>query len=121
MLDLFEGPHAKTDPQKDALYGQGAIDRTWNVLAPGGVFGVWAEAPDAGFEKRLRQRGFFPSVVALQLTSAPAGPGRRRWSCCAVDEPHVPNATHRERVAMRRLRAAILSVGAVLLFFLCFG
>lgn len=70
---------------------------------------------------RLRQRGFFPSVVALQLTSAPAGPGRRRWSCCAVDEPHVPNASYRERVAMRRLRAAILSVGAVLLFFLFFG
>ena len=33
----------------------------------------------------------------------------------------MPNATHRERVAVRRLRAAILSVTAVLFFFLCFG
>ena len=73
VLDLFEGPHAKTDPQKDALYGQGAIDRTWNVLAPGGVFGVWAEAPDAGFEKRLRQSGF-----ELE-TRRPGRGGYRHW------------------------------------------
>ena len=51
----------------------------------------------------------------------PAGPGRSRWFFCHVEEPHVPNATHRERVAMRRMRAAILSVGAVLFFFLVFS
>jgi hypothetical protein len=104
---------ARTDAARASrsTLGQLAQAGTQDEGVANGVFGA----------ARLRQRGFFPSVVALQLTSAPAGPGRRRWSCCAVDEPHVPNATHRERVAMRRLRAAILSVGAVLLFFLCFG
>ncbi len=58
VLDLFEGPHAKTDARKDPLYGQGAIDRTWDALRPGGVLGVWAEARDAGFEQRLERRGF---------------------------------------------------------------
>ncbi len=73
VLDLFEGPHAKTDARKDPLYGQGAMDRTWNALAPGGVFGIWAEAPDAGFEKRLRQRGF-----ELE-TRRPGRGGYRHW------------------------------------------
>lgn len=73
VLDLFEGPHAKTDARKDPLYGQGAIDRTWDALARGGVLGVWAEAKDEGFEQRLRRRGF--SVE----TQRPGRGGYRHW------------------------------------------
>lgn len=73
VLDLFEGPHARTDTKRDPLYGQGAIDRTWDALAPGGVVGVWAEAKDAGFDQRLRRRGF--EVEAKR----PGRGGYRHW------------------------------------------
>ena len=82
---------------------------------PAGVFGA----------ARLRQRGYFPSLFALQFGLVPdrrRGPGRFKWTCFAfLEEPAVQSATHRERVAMRRMRAGILSVGTLLFFFLCFG
>jgi hypothetical protein len=31
---------------------------TREALAPGGVYAVWSERPDPGFEKRLRAAGF---------------------------------------------------------------
>jgi spermidine synthase len=58
VLDLFEGPHARTHATRDPLYGQAAIERTWHALSPGGVLGVWAEAPDRPFEARLKRQGF---------------------------------------------------------------
>ncbi len=58
VFDLYEGPHARTPKRDDPLYGQGAIERTKAALRPGGVFAVWGENPDAGFEKRLRGAGF---------------------------------------------------------------
>ncbi len=62
-IDLFEGPHAGTDARSDPLYGTVAIERTWCALAKGGVLGVWVEAPDRGFEARLRRRGFRVETV----------------------------------------------------------
>ena len=73
VLDLFEGPHAKTDARKDPLYGRGAIDRTWDALTPNGTLGVWAEGKDEGFEQRLRRRGF-----AVE-TRRPGRGGYRHW------------------------------------------
>ena len=85
------------------------------AAVPAGVFGA----------ARLRQRGYFPSLFALQFGLVPdrrRGPGRFKWTCFAfLEEPAVQSATHRERVAMRRMRAGILSVGTLLFFFLCFG
>ncbi len=62
VLDLYEGPGAHTDKRDDPLYGRGAIERTRAALSPGGVFAVWGENPDAGFEKRLRGAGFTVAV-----------------------------------------------------------
>lgn len=73
VLDLFEGPHARTDAEADPLYGRAAIDRAWRALAPGGCLAVWAEGPDRGFESRLRQRGF--AVEGLR----PGRGGYRHW------------------------------------------
>ncbi len=73
VLDLYEGPHARTDAQKDPLYGRKAIERTWRALSPGGVLGVWAEAPEQHFEARLRARGF-----AVQ-SHRPGRGGLRHW------------------------------------------
>jgi spermidine synthase len=58
ILDLYRGPHAKTDRLDDPIYGSRAIERTRLALKPGGVFAVWGENPDAGFEGRLAAAGF---------------------------------------------------------------
>jgi spermidine synthase len=58
VLDLYEGPHPGTNVRRDPLYGQRAIERTHRALVRGGVFAVWGEAPDPGFEQRLRAQGF---------------------------------------------------------------
>lgn len=58
VLDLYRGPHAKTDPRNDPLYGSRAIDNARAALNPGGVLAVWGEAYDEGFDKRLKNAGF---------------------------------------------------------------
>jgi len=58
IIDLYEGPHAKTDARNDPFYGSRALEKTAAALSTGGVFAVWGENPDAGFEKRLAKAGF---------------------------------------------------------------
>jgi spermidine synthase len=58
VIDLYEGPGAGTDPQNDPFYGSRALANVQRALSEGGVFGVWGENPDGGFEKRLRAAGF---------------------------------------------------------------
>ena len=58
VLDLYRGPHAKTDPRNDPLYGSRAIENARAALNPDGVLAVWGEAYDEGFDKRLKNAGF---------------------------------------------------------------
>jgi len=58
VIDLYEGPHARTDVTHDPFYGSRALARTAAALCPRGVFGVWGENPDAGFERRLAAARF---------------------------------------------------------------
>jgi spermidine synthase len=58
ILDLYRGPHPRTDRRNDPLYGSRAIERARAALKPGGIFAVWGENPDAGFEGRLAAAGF---------------------------------------------------------------
>lgn len=58
VFDLYRGPHAKTEPQGDPLYGSRAIAQAWRALKPGGVFAIWGENYDAGFVRRLETAGF---------------------------------------------------------------
>ncbi len=58
VLDLYKGPHARTDRLNDPLYGSRAIENARAALQPGGVFAIWGEAYDEGFDKRLRSAGF---------------------------------------------------------------
>lgn len=58
VLDLYRGPHAKTDPVNDPLYGSRAIGNARLALNPGGTLAVWGEAYDEGFDKRLQKGGF---------------------------------------------------------------
>ncbi len=57
VLDLYEGPRGAAQAA-DPLYGAAALERTRRALAPGGVLAVWAEQPDAAFERRLGGAGF---------------------------------------------------------------
>ncbi len=56
-IDLYQGPSGGRDSD-EPFYGRRALEETRDALAPGGVFGIWAERPDSGFEKRLRAAGF---------------------------------------------------------------
>ena len=58
VFDLYKGPHYHTDKLKDPLYGSRAIENARSALKPGGVFSVWGENFDEGFDKRLRAAGF---------------------------------------------------------------
>ena len=58
ILDLYRGPHPKTDRHNDPIYGSRAIERTRKILKPGGTFAIWGENPDTGFEGRLAAAGF---------------------------------------------------------------
>lgn len=58
ILDLYEGPHDATQRKNDPFYGARALAKTAEALRPGGVFAVWSEEPDSGFESRLTKSGF---------------------------------------------------------------
>ncbi len=58
IIDLYEGPHAKTDATNDPFYGSRALKTTAAALTANGVFAIWGENPDEAFEKRLTTAGF---------------------------------------------------------------
>jgi spermidine synthase len=58
ILDLYRGPHSRTDKMDDPVYGSRALLCVHNALNPGGTFAVWGEDHDKGFLKRLAQAGF---------------------------------------------------------------
>ena len=62
VFDLYKGPHHRTDPVRDPLYGSRAIATVHAALTPGGIFTVWGENFDVGFERRLRSAGFATSL-----------------------------------------------------------
>lgn len=58
ILDLYRGPGPQTNSQQDPIYGCRAIAHSCAALKPGGIFAVWGENPDTGFENRLSSGGF---------------------------------------------------------------
>jgi len=58
VFDLYKGPHYRTDKTSDPLYGSKAINKVRTCLKPEGLFTVWGENYDEGFEQRLRAAGF---------------------------------------------------------------
>jgi spermidine synthase len=57
IIDLYEGPGASSDALLDPFYGSRALKTTVAALTDDGIFAVWGENPDAGFEKRLVAAG----------------------------------------------------------------
>ncbi|WP_300673284.1 spermidine synthase [Desulfoluna sp.] len=58
ILDLYRGPHPKTDKVNDPFYGSRAIANAHKALRPGGTLAVWGETYDEAFSKRMTQGGF---------------------------------------------------------------
>ena len=58
ILDLYRGPHPQTNRLNDPIYGSRAIKHTYITLKFGGIFAVWGENRDPGFENRLSSGGF---------------------------------------------------------------
>lgn len=90
VFDLYRGPHAKTDPKGDPLYGSAAIALTRSILQPGGIFAIWGENYDDSFCQRLSAAGFSVSshrpghgglrhaVFIARLTAGSPGIQKRR-------------------------------------------
>ena len=94
VLDLFVGPRGPASG--DPLWGDAALARTRAALTEGGVFGVWSEAPDAAFAKRLRRAGF--SVERAR----PGHGGLRHVVYTAIREPGTRAGLRRESGPRRR-------------------
>lgn len=58
ILDLYRGPHARTNKNNDPFYGSKAIQRVYKSLVSGGTFAVWGENHDEGFMNRMSNAGF---------------------------------------------------------------
>ena len=58
IYDLYRGPGPQTDRRNDPLYGSRATEQCRQALKKNGVFAVWGENPDVGFESRLASAGF---------------------------------------------------------------
>lgn len=58
ILDLYEGTTEANRDDTHPFYGFEALQRTRDALKPTGVFAVWTEGEDLGFERRLARAGF---------------------------------------------------------------
>jgi spermidine synthase len=58
ILDLYEGTTQANKDSQHMFYGFDALTRTRDALNKQGVFAVWTEGVDVGFEKRLGRAGF---------------------------------------------------------------
>jgi spermidine synthase len=58
ILDVDNGPAALSAEGNARLYDLAGLCEARAALRPGGCLAVWSAAPDAAFEKRLRDAGF---------------------------------------------------------------
>jgi spermidine synthase len=70
-LDVDNGPGWLVHEHNAALYTDAGIERLHACLRPGGRLCVWASAPDASFEARLRARFAHVEAVAVPARRGP--------------------------------------------------
>ena len=58
LLDVDNGPEGLMRRENDRLYDGWGLGRARWALRPGGVLGVWSDAPDRKFKARLQRFGF---------------------------------------------------------------
>lgn len=79
LLDVDNGPDGVSREQNDALYGLGALRRSWSVLKAGGVLSVWSAHPSAQFTKRLAGAGFKPEEIGVRARAGGRGARHTIW------------------------------------------
>lgn len=67
ILDLYQGTFDANEDPHHPHYGRAALERTRRALAPGGIFAVWTEEADPGFEASLRKAGFEFETIRPEL------------------------------------------------------
>lgn len=67
ILDLYQGTFDANDDSHHPHYGRAALERTRRALVPGGIFAVWTEEADPGFEQRLLRAGFEFETMRFEL------------------------------------------------------
>jgi len=67
ILDLYQGTFDANDDPHHPHYGPAALERTRRALAPGGIFAVWTEEADPGFERSLQRAGFEIEAIRPEL------------------------------------------------------
>lgn len=67
ILDLYQGTFDANDDSGHPHYGRKALERTRGALVRGGIFAVWTEECDQGFEERLRSVGFEFETLSPEL------------------------------------------------------
>jgi spermidine synthase len=67
ILDLYQGTFDANDDPSHPHYGGAALERTRRAMAPGGIFAVWTEEADPGFEQSLVRAGFTFETIRPEL------------------------------------------------------
>ncbi len=67
ILDLYQGTFDANEDPKHPHYGRKALERTRRALVPGGIYAVWTEEADPGFEARLHEVGFEFETIRPEL------------------------------------------------------
>ena len=62
LLDIDNGPFPVTVKDNQSLYSVGGLSSVRASLKPGGRLAVWSASTHPGFNKRLAEVGFKPSV-----------------------------------------------------------
>jgi spermidine synthase len=84
ILDLYQGTFDANDDPHHPHYGRAALARTRRALAPGGIFAVWTEEADPGFERSLQRAGFEVESIRPELE------GPRHMVYLATELPGPP-------------------------------
>jgi spermidine synthase len=70
-LDVDNGPGWLVYDQNAGIYGDTGLAELEALLSPGGRLAVWAAAPDAAFERRLRSRFGAVRCVSVPVQRGP--------------------------------------------------
>ena len=62
ILDLYEGPHARSGADAEPFYGRRALARSHAALSPGGVLALWSEDLNAVYARAMTAAGFATTV-----------------------------------------------------------
>lgn len=71
-LDVDNGPGWLVHDRNAEIYGDRGLAALAALLSPGGRLAVWAAAPDAAFDQRLRSRFDQVEVVSVAVARGPA-------------------------------------------------